>query len=85
MQGLLQSWFKEKSYGFVYISFKETYFLHRTGIVEMPEGFLFPPVGSTVHFDVAEPRGKGAGKLPQAVNAKIIPPADSSEDKGSAR
>lgn len=70
MTGTLRSWFSQKNYGFVAVSFKETYFLHGSNITEIPDGIDLPPVGATVHFDVAPARGKG--KLPMAVNARIM-------------
>ena len=67
-KGKLQSW--KNSYGFVAVSFTENYFLHRSGIVEIPEGLISPPLGAEVVFDVAPPRKKGG--CPMAVNARVL-------------
>lgn len=69
--GTLKVWFSEKGYGIVSVSFTKNYFLHASNIVEASDSLDAPPVGSRIHFDVAPPYGKG--KLPQAVNARIVP------------
>jgi cold shock CspA family protein len=66
MQGLLTFWNKERAFGFVQTSQRETFFLHITQIVDGP---LIPTVGSVVEFDV-QPALPGK-KLSNAVNAKI--------------
>lgn len=70
MKGKLTNWVSKGSYGFVAVSFKEQYFLHRSRIIEIPEGCLAPPIGADVYFDVA-PAIKPNG-LPLAVNARIV-------------
>ena len=66
-RGVLTAWF-ERGYGFVMIEGRKEFFLHATGIIEGP---AIPVRGSVVEFEAAAPY-KG-GKLPQAVNAKILP------------
>lgn len=66
MQGILTFWNKERAFGFVQTSQRESYFLHITRIIDGP---IIPTVGSLVQFDVEPPLpGK---KQPNAVNAKI--------------
>lgn len=69
-EGKLCSW-NARGFGIVSVSVKERYFLHVTDIAEIPDGYLTPPVGATVQFDAAEPINNG--KLPRAVNARVIP------------
>jgi hypothetical protein len=67
--GTLRSW-SIRGFGFVAVTFTEVYFLHTSGIVQIPDGFLNPPVGAIVHFGGA-PAVKGA-KHPMAVNARVF-------------
>jgi hypothetical protein len=73
-EGKLYSW-HANGFGVVAVSVKERFFLHVSNIVEIPDDLASPPIGSTVQFDVAE--AKNGGKLPQAVNARVIPPTQS--------
>jgi hypothetical protein len=75
-KGKLYSW-HDNGYGVVSVTVKERYFLHVTDIAEIPDDLETPPIGSTVHFDVAPPHGNG--KLPRATNAVVIPPAVETE------
>jgi cold shock CspA family protein len=66
-RGVLVSWF-ESGYGFVIGEGRRQFFLHTTTIVEGP---AIPVRGSMVEFEIAPPYN--GGKLPQAVNARILP------------
>jgi cold shock CspA family protein len=68
--GTLKVWFPAKGYAIVSVSFTKNYFLHASNIVEISTEVDAPPVGSQVQFDAAPPCGNG--KLPQAVNARIV-------------
>jgi hypothetical protein len=68
-RGVLTAWF-ERGYGFVIGEGRQQYFLHTTSIIDGP---AIPVRGSAVEFEAAPPY-KG-GKLPQAVNAVILPEA----------
>lgn len=69
-KGKLQNWISRGQYGFVAVDFMENYFIHRSGIVDVPKGLIDPPIGATVIFDVAPPRKQGA--YPVAINARIV-------------
>jgi cold shock CspA family protein len=71
--GTLRSWWPQ-GYGIISLSVTENYFLHVSNIQEMPEGIEVPTPGALVYFDVAAPFKEGK-KFPQAVNARIAPPA----------
>lgn len=71
--GILSSWWP-RGYGMVCVTLKENYFLHVSNIVEIPEGLIAPPIGSTIHFDVGPAYKKG--KYEQALNARVIPPVE---------
>jgi len=69
--GVLQSWYPEKGWGIVSITWREHYFLHVSSVVTAPDSG--PATGMIVEFDVAPPFKNG--KLPSAINAALNPVA----------